>query len=152
MSTFCGNTKDDIYHEMSQWAVEGQGAFCDDDTIAPDGCFYEEAASEIKSALIKGNFPPTITDTTPIAYDYIAAIHRKMTALLYIQSRRLNITVDGMDSTRGQWAALRNKLSSISRGEPFGELKNPRGSIAVSQFYSEDCSPYSNFMPINRAL
>ena len=152
MSDFCGNTKDDIYHEMSQWAVEGQGDFCDDETIAPGGCFYEEAATEIKSALIKGNFPPIIDSSTPIAYDYIAAIHRKMTALLYIQSRRLNLTVDGQDSTRGQWGAIRSKLMSISKGEPFGELKNPRGSIAVSAFYSEDCSPYASFVPINRML
>lgn len=153
MSTFCNNSKSDIYHEMSQWAVEGEGEFCDDDTIAPGGCFYEEAASEVKTALIKGNFPVNLTQQdTPIAFDYVAAIHRKMTALLYIQSRRLNITVDGQDSTRGQWSALRNKLSAIAKGEPFGELKAPRGSLGCSSFYSEDFSPYASFVPINRCL
>lgn len=148
---FCDNTKEDIYHEMSQWAVEGQGEFCDDDTIAPGGCFYEEAASEIKNALLQGSFPSEITSTTPIAMDYIAAIHRKMTALLYIQSRRLNLTADGQDYTSGQWYGIRQKLRSIARGEPFGELTTP-SAVERSSFFSMDCSPYESFVPINRYL
>lgn len=152
MAQFCGNTKDDIYNEMSQWQVEGQGSTYDDDTISPDGCFYEEAASEIKTALLKGGFSSIITTETPIAYDYIAAIHRKMTALLYIQSRRLNIAVDGQDVTRGQWHSLRQKLKAISHGEPFGEIASPAKNIGAGDFYSLDGSPFYDFVPINRSL
>lgn len=128
---FVGNTAQDIMLELSQWSVEGE--IDSDAEIDEDGIFYQEAESEIKSALIQGGFPVEPSTSTPIARQYIAAMHRKLTALLYLQAHRLNLLSDGSDQTRGQWGACRRKLDSIARGEPFGELKN-RKSSSYSSF------------------
>lgn len=147
---FAGNTAAMIMKEMAQWQVNGEISGSDD--IAPGGCFYDEAVSEIQSALIQGGFPTDYTDSSSIAYKYIAALHRKLTAMLYIQARRINITVDGEDSSRGIWAGIRNKLRSIAKGEPFGELKTPAGSINRADFFSMDASPFYDPLPLGRSL
>lgn len=147
MNEFCNNTIDDIMREMAQWQVDGE--ISGDEDIDVGGCFYEEAKSEIQNALLKGHFPTNISSSMPIAYNYVASMHRKLTALLYIQSRRINLATDGVDSTRGMWGSIRKKLADISNGEPFGELKSPRHSAQSSCFICGDCSPG---LRINRGL
>lgn len=143
---FCDNTRDDIMREMAQWQVDGE--LTGDDDIAPDGCFYDEAQAEIVSALIQGGFPQNFDNSKPIAKAYVASMHRKLTALLYIQAHRLNILTDGSDPTRGMWGNIRAKLAKISRGEPFGELKAPRGSVQTAMFCGDICCG----MSCNRSL
>ena len=146
-SDFCGNQLQDILKELAQWSVEGDDG--SDDDISPGGCFYEEARAEITNALIRGSMPVIISDSTPIAFTFLGALHRKMTALLYIQSRQIQLTVDGQDSTRGMWAAIRRKLASIANGEQVGELTSSKGSASTASLYMIDPAP---MLPMYRGL
>lgn len=148
MSTFCGNTLDNICREIAQWQVDGE--VTGDADIAPGGCFYEEAAAEIQNALLQGRFPTNFDSSTPIALAYIGSMHRKLTALLYIQSRRINLATEDVDPTRGMWGQIRAKLAAISRGEPFGEFSSPADAVQTACFYTD--SPGACFMDINRML
>lgn len=145
---FCNNTKDAILKEAAQWQIEGE--ISGDEDLSPTGCFYLEAQAEIQSALLQGGFPCNFDSKTPIALSYIGAMHRKLTMLLYIQARRINIMTDGSDTTRGLWGAIRAKLASISRGESFGEFRNRCSSSAMASFCGDETCLHG--LSIHRSL
>lgn len=133
---FFGNTREIIFKQMSAWSLEG--SISDDDDVSPGGCFYCDAAAQISSALIKGSFPISFTSSeAPVAYTYLASIHRKLTVLLYLESRKISSMGD-TDPTRGTWGEIRRRLKSIESGEPFGELTPAKGSVSAGSFYCED--------------
>lgn len=136
MNEFVDVTADEIKKELVQWSVSGD-EYGDDD-LEPGGIFYDEARAEVENALLSGGFPIVFSAQTPIAKSYIAAIFRRLTALLYIQAHRINLTADGIDPTRGAWGALRRKLSDIQNGVPFGEFSNQKTTNRTAgHFYGE---------------